>query len=62
MILTECISINLMDDSSIEDIETFQVYIIVVNSYAATVASRSSAIVTILENDKNCMEWSLKVF
>lgn len=51
-----------MDDSSIEDIETFEVYIIVVNSYAATVASRSSAIVTILENDKNCMEWSLKVF
>eukprot|EP00731_Ephydatia_muelleri_P002076 Em0001g2076a len=51
-IMTECISIDILDDSSIEDIETFKVDIIVVNSYAATVENRSSAIVTIAENDK----------
>ena len=53
-IMTECISIDILDDSSIEDIETFKVDIIVVNSYAATVENRSSAIVTIAENDKYC--------
>ena len=54
--MTECISIDILDDSSIEDIETFKVDIIVVNSYAATVEKRSSAIVTIAENDKYCTE------
>ena len=53
--MTECTSIYIIDDYSIEDEETFEVELVFFDSLSLAVTGKSSAVVTILQNKNDCM-------
>ena len=52
--VTECTSIYIIDDHSIEDEETFEVDLVFIDSLSAAVEGKSSAVVTILQSSNDC--------
>ena len=51
-----------MDDSIIEESESFEVTVSVLDSYSATVTNRSSIIALILEGDKKSKKENCGIF
>ena len=52
--MTECTTIQTIDDHAIEGDETFEVNFVLLYPSYALVMNRSSAVVTILQSNKNC--------